>query len=51
LLKDKTGRIKENPGTIQGQYRNEPETAIITLRAHGKIGDAISCKVDPDICE
>jgi uncharacterized OsmC-like protein len=31
---------------IKEKYREQPESAIITLKAEGKIGEGISCKVD-----
>ena len=31
---------------IKEKYRNQPETAAITLKAQGKIGEGISCKVE-----
>ena len=31
---------------IKERYRGKPESAIITLKAEGKIGEGISCKVD-----
>lgn len=31
---------------LKDQYRNDPESAIITLRAQGKVGEHISCKVE-----
>jgi uncharacterized OsmC-like protein len=31
---------------LKDKYRIEPESAIITLRAEGKIGEGISCKVE-----
>lgn len=31
---------------LKDQYRKDPESAIITLRAQGKIGEGISCKVE-----
>jgi uncharacterized OsmC-like protein len=31
---------------IKEKYREQPESAIITLKAQGKIGEGISCKVD-----
>ena len=31
---------------LKDKYRMEPESAIITLRAEGKIGEGISCKVE-----
>lgn len=31
---------------IKEKYRAQPESALITFKAEGKIGDGISCKVD-----
>ena len=31
---------------LKDQYRERPESAIITLKAEGKLGDGISCRVD-----
>jgi uncharacterized OsmC-like protein len=31
---------------LKDKYREQPDSAIITLKAEGKIGDGISCKVD-----
>jgi uncharacterized OsmC-like protein len=31
---------------LKEQYKSDPESAIITLRASGKIGEGISCKID-----
>src|SRR6186713_102792 len=31
---------------LKEKYRAEPESAVITLRAEGKIGEGISCKVE-----
>jgi uncharacterized OsmC-like protein len=31
---------------LKQRYRESPEAALVTLRAEGRIGDAISCKVD-----
>ncbi|WP_319500360.1 OsmC family protein [uncultured Draconibacterium sp.] len=31
---------------LKDKYRTEPESAVITLRAEGKIGEGISCKVE-----
>ncbi len=28
------------------RYRTEPASALITLRAHGRLGDGLSCKVE-----
>jgi len=31
---------------LKEKYRNDPATAVITLRAEGKLGDGITCRVD-----
>src|SRR5205085_3318548 len=31
---------------LKEKYRDQPETATITLKANGKIGEGISCKVE-----
>ena len=38
--------LKNLQAPIKERYREHPETAIITLKAKGEIGDGISCKVD-----
>jgi uncharacterized OsmC-like protein len=31
---------------VKERYREHPETALITLRAEGRIGEGVTCKVD-----
>jgi uncharacterized OsmC-like protein len=31
---------------LKGQYREHPETALVTLRAEGRIGKNITCKIE-----
>jgi uncharacterized OsmC-like protein len=31
---------------LKGRYRAEPDAALVTLRAHGTLGDGVSCKVE-----
>ena len=38
--------LKNLQAPIKEKYRNEPMAAIITLKANGKIGEGISCKVE-----
>lgn len=38
--------LKELQAPIKNKYREDPESAIFTLKAEGKVGDGISCKVD-----
>ena len=37
-------KIVQSP--LKDQYRSNPESAIITLRAQGRIGENVSCKVE-----
>lgn len=39
-------QLKNLQAPLKEKYRNQPEAAVITLKAHGKLGDGISCKVD-----
>ncbi len=38
--------LKNIQTPIKEKYREHPESAIITLKAQGKVGEGISCKVD-----
>ncbi|HEY5407447.1 MAG TPA: OsmC family protein [Ginsengibacter sp.] len=38
--------LKNLQAPLKEQYRDKPESAIITLKAQGKIGEGISCKVE-----
>ena len=38
--------LKKIQEPIKEKYRTDPASAIITLRAQGKIGEGISCKVE-----
>jgi uncharacterized OsmC-like protein len=37
--------LKATQAPIKQRYRDEPEAAVITLKAEGKIGDNLSCSV------
>src|ERR1700742_1730750 len=37
--------LKTLQAPLKDKYREQPESAIITLKAEGKIGEVISCKV------
>lgn len=39
-------QLKLIQAPLKEKYRNDPSSAFITLRASGKIGDNISCKVE-----
>ena len=38
--------LKSIQSPLKEKYRNEPAQAIITLRAAGKIGEGISCRIE-----
>lgn len=38
--------LKELQAPLKEKYREQPESAIITLKSEGKIGEGISCKVE-----
>jgi uncharacterized OsmC-like protein len=41
-----SGELKALQAPLKEKYRDNPESAIITLRAEGKIDEGISCKVE-----
>ena len=38
--------LKNIQAPLKDKYREQPDSAIITLKAEGKIGEGISCKVE-----
>ena len=42
----KTEELKALQAPIKDRYRNEPQAALVTLRAQGRIGEGIACRVD-----
>ena len=38
--------LKKLQAPLKQQYKDQPETALVTLRAKGNIGEGITCKVD-----
>ena len=42
----KTEELKNLQAPLKEKYRNNPESAVITLSAKGKIGEGISCKIE-----
>ena len=42
----KSEELKSIQAPIKEKYKAQPESAIITLKAEGKIGEGISCKVE-----
>src|SRR5579863_2312522 len=41
-----TSDLKNLQAPLKEKYRSEPGAALITLKAHGNIGEGISCKVE-----
>ena len=41
-----TEELKNLQAPLKEKYREQPNTALITLKAEGKIGEGISCKVE-----
>src|ERR1700712_1367254 len=41
----KSEELKNLQAPLKDKYREHPESAIITLKAEGKIGEGISCKI------
>src|SRR6201997_4330893 len=37
--------LKSLQATIKERYRQEPKSALVTLRAEGKIGEGVTCNV------
>src|SRR5215469_9473528 len=40
-----TSELKELQAPLKEKYKRDPVSAIITLRAEGKVGEGISCSV------
>lgn len=38
--------LKNLQAPLKEQYRTQPESAVITLRAQGKVSEGISCKIE-----
>ena len=41
-----SAELKKLQAPLKEKYRDGPESALITLKARGKIGENISCKID-----
>lgn len=42
----KSEELRNLQAPLKSKYREHPESAMITLKAEGKIGDGITCKVE-----
>jgi uncharacterized OsmC-like protein len=40
-----SAELKSIQAPIKDRYRDQPETAVVTLRAEGQLGDDVSCSV------
>jgi uncharacterized OsmC-like protein len=40
------GELKALQAPIKERYKKDPAAAVVTLRAHGRIGEGIACRVD-----
>src|SRR3954469_19216624 len=38
--------LKASQAPLKVQYREHPETALVTLRAEGRIGKNVTCKIE-----
>ncbi len=38
--------LKETQAPIKAKYRDDPEAAVVTLEAEGRMGQGVTCKVD-----
>ncbi len=38
--------LKDTQAPIKAKYRDDPEAAMVTLRAEGRMGQGVTCKVD-----
>jgi uncharacterized OsmC-like protein len=38
--------LKSLQSPLKQQYRDRPETAVVTLKAEGRIGENVSCKIE-----
>ena len=38
--------LKDTQAPIKAKYRDDPEAAVVTLRAEGRMGQGVTCKVD-----
>lgn len=41
-----SAELRNIQAPLKEKYRNQPESAIVTLKARGTIGEGITCKVD-----
>lgn len=44
----RSDELRNLQAPLKDKHREQPESAIITLKAEGKTGEGISCKVETD---
>ena len=42
----KADELRELQGPLKGRYREDPQSALLTLKAQGRIGEGITCSVE-----
>ena len=42
----KSEELRKIQSPLKSKYREQPESATITLKAEGKLGDQLSCKIE-----
>jgi uncharacterized OsmC-like protein len=42
----KAEELRELQSPLKDRYRNEPASAVVTLRATGRLGEGVSCRVE-----
>src|SRR6186997_2043499 len=42
----KTEELRSLQGPLKERYKQDPQAALITLKAQGRVGEGISCKVE-----
>lgn len=42
----KSEQLRELQAPLKEKYRQEPDAAVVTLRASGRIGENVSCKIE-----
>ena len=42
-------KLKSLQAPLKQQYRDNPQTAVITLKAKGRVGEGVTCKIDTGV--
>ncbi|HEX3621868.1 MAG TPA: OsmC family protein [Acidimicrobiales bacterium] len=38
--------LRERQGPLKQRYKDDPDAAVVTLRAHGTLGEGMTCSID-----